>query len=77
MSFTQETFAPVGANSTDAPAMYSYGSADAIAAITTAGYFEAKSFQLEEGDFVFVKAGDGSSLCQVQTDTSTIAVLVS
>jgi hypothetical protein len=59
MAFTQDTFAPVGANSTDAPAIYSYSTSDTIATITAAGYFVDKQFQLEEGDIILCSTSNG------------------
>jgi len=64
MAFTQSTFAPVGANSTDALAVYSYDTSDTIATVTAEGYFVDKQFQLEDGDIILCNASDGFSVLQ-------------
>ena len=71
MAFTQGTYAPVGAHSTDTPTIYSYRTNDTLAQVKAEGYFSLKSAQLEQGDFVFVQASDGSDLLEVSSDSST------
>lgn len=74
MAFTQETFAPVGANSTNAPATYSYRSNDSLASIQATGYFQPKIFQLNDGDIVLVSASDGYGVGGVQSDQETLVI---
>jgi hypothetical protein len=65
MSFTQSTFAPVGPQSSDAPAVYSYSTSDTLATVKGAGYFVDKENQLEEGDIVFTQSSDGFTIMEV------------
>jgi len=74
MPFTQETFAPVGANSTNAPAIFSYRTPDTLADIQATGYFAPKVDQLNEGDLILVNASDGYGIGGVQADQQTIVV---
>jgi len=53
MSFNQATFAPVGANSTDTPKVFSYKTSDSLVDVLTIGYFDDKRFQLAIGDIIF------------------------
>ena len=72
MAFTQETFAPVGANSAPTPATYSYETSDSAAAIVSAGYFIKKQDQLREGDYIFAHTSGGAFIFTVTSDTSTV-----
>lgn len=73
MPFTQETFSPVGPQSTQAPAAFSYKTTDSINDVLATGYFEPKSQQLREGDVIFTYASDGFYILIVSADTSTVA----
>ena len=73
MSFTQSTFATVGAQSTDTPTVYSYKSLDSLGTIKGADYFVDKTLQVEAGDMIVVTAADGNGLLQIQADKSTAA----
>lgn len=53
MSFNQDNFAPVGANSTDTPQIFSYKTTDSIDDVAASGYFDKKRFQLTVGDIIF------------------------
>ena len=68
MSFTQETFATIGSQSSDSPKVYSYSSSDVLAVVMGAGYFTAKRFQLSEGDWIMAVLGDGNALLKVNAD---------
>ena len=70
--FTQSTFAPVGANSSNSPAIFSYTSGDDVATVTATEYFIDKRHQLREGDLIHAVLSDGTKLLQVQTDTATV-----
>jgi len=72
MSFTQNTFATVGAQASPAPTVYSYSSTDNLAAVTASGYFNEKQNQLNEGDFIISFLIDGHALLEVLADTSTV-----
>jgi hypothetical protein len=72
MSFTQPTFAPVGPQSSDAPAVYSYSTSDTLATVKGAGYFVDKENQLEEGDIVFTQSSDGFTIMEVSASTGTV-----
>lgn len=73
MPFSQDTFAPVGGQTTIAAAMYSYTTTDTISQVSQSGYFAQKSNQLEAGDWILVSASDGESIFKVSSDTSTAA----
>ena len=72
MAFTQETFAPVGANSAPTPATFSYETGDSAATVVTAGYFIKKIEQLREGDYIFAHTSGGAFIFTVTSDTSTV-----
>lgn len=72
MAFDQSMFASVGAHSSDTPNLYSYKSTDRLAEILLAGYFTAKSSQLEEGDFMLIQASDQSAFCEVDSTRSGV-----
>ncbi len=76
MSFTQQTFSPVGANSTQAPAIYAYKTADTKAQVAAADYFEDKVFSLKEGDFVNLSASDGFAIATVNADMKSITLSI-
>ena len=61
MAFTQNTFAPIGAHSSDTPNLYSYKTLDTLALVLKADYFIVKSQQLEVGDFMLIQASDQSA----------------
>jgi len=69
--FTQETFSPIGANSTKALAIFSYTTTDLISDVQVVGYFADKINQLNFGDLIHVNSSNGPVLLRVQTDTST------
>ena len=55
MAYSSAGFNVIGAaNSGNAPSMYTYTSADAIATVNTAGYFNDLSDTLAVGDIIFV-----------------------
>ena len=59
MAFTQETFAPIGGQSTAAPSIWSYITQDTLAETISALYFIDKQYQLNVGDEIFIVASDG------------------
>jgi len=59
MSFTQNTFAPIGGQTTSAASMFSYRSDDSFSEVSAAGYFLSKSSTLEAGDHIMATLGDG------------------
>ena len=74
MAFNQANFAPVGAVSTDTPAIYSYITSDLSAVVLAVGYFKPKELQLSEKDWIFAVVGDDVLLIQITADTSTAAL---
>lgn len=72
MAFTQDTFAPVGPQSTDAPSVYTYSTPDTLSSISVGGYFVDKQYQLEEGDVIFAQCSDGFGIFDVTSDTGTV-----
>jgi len=77
MAFNQDTFAPVGPQSTAAPSVFTYETPDTILQLTSAGYFIDKAGQLEEGDIINTVSGDGFVILGVTATTSTAEVMVS
>jgi len=74
MAFTQETFAPVGPQSTQAPTIYSYSTGDNLAAVKGTAYFDDKKYQLEDGDVLLAQCSDGFAILEVSgTDGSVIS----
>ena len=74
MSFTQDTFAPVGANSTESPSIYSYITPDSSSNVTVSGYFDDKRDELIQRDVILVQASDGFFIMQVLADTSAVEI---
>jgi len=72
MAFTQSTFAPVGAHSSDTPNLFSYKTQDRLFAVTQPNYFNDKRFQLREGDFMLIQAFDGSEFAEVDSTRSGV-----
>lgn len=77
MAFTQDTFAPVGPQSTDAPSVYTYSTSDSLATIETAGYYLDKSNQLDQGDVIITNYSGGFGVFTVLGDTSSVVESVS
>ena len=73
MSFTLQTLATIGGQPIDAPTVYTYKSADALAVVSAAGYFDAKKLEFEEGDIIRAFLSDGSVDLFVGSDTSGAA----
>ena len=69
--FEQSKFATVGAQSAPSASVYSYTTDDDLSTVTTAGYFEDKQFQLDEGDWILLYFNDGHSALRVTSDTTT------
>ena len=76
MSFTQQTFSPVGANSTQAPAVYAYNTADSLATVSGTDYFINKQSTLNEDDFIMLAASDGPAIATVNADMSTVTLSI-
>ena len=74
MAFTQSGFAPVGAHSSDSPAIYSYSTNDSSIDVSATGYFSDKENQLEEGDYIFVASSTGADTFVVGSDTSSVSI---
>lgn len=72
MSFTQSTFAPIGAHSSDTPNLFSYKTLDTLSDVLKSEYFIAKVFQLETGDFMLIQASDQSAFCEVDSTNSGV-----
>jgi len=69
--FEQSTFATVGAQSAPPASVYSYTTEDDLSTVTTAGYFEDKQFQLDEGDWILLYFNGGHAVLRVTSDTTT------
>lgn len=62
MAFSSTGFATIGASKRgNAPAVYSYATADTIADVNTAGYFNTLSNTLEVGDLIIVRSSTGGT----------------
>ena len=72
MAYNDKFLAPVGGS---LPTVWSYETADTIGEVTTADYFEIAATKLEEGDVVFVRIGDGHSICRVLDDNASVALI--
>lgn len=75
MAFDQDNFAPIGAQATKAPTAWSYKTTDLIDSVKAAGYFDSKRFSLEEGDTIWVDAGDESALLKYISNEETAYVV--
>lgn len=68
MAFSTTGFAVIGASkSGNAPSVYSYKTADAIADVNTSGYFNSLADTLKVGDLIY---------CLTSTGTTAVATLV-
>jgi len=72
MAFAQKTFAPLSANSSAAPRVWTYQTNDTLATVTTVGYFIDKKFQLEQFDFILAVVQGLLVKLVVGADTSTV-----
>ena len=54
MAFTRNNLAQIGSANSNAPRLWTYTSADAIATVNTAGYFNDASDELAVRDIIFV-----------------------
>jgi len=62
MAYSSTGFATIGASkSGNAPSLYSYSTADAIADVNTSGYFDAISSILKVGDVILVRSSTGGT----------------
>jgi hypothetical protein len=62
MAFSTTGFATIGASKKgNAPSIYSYSSADAIATVNTGGYFNSLSDTLAVGDIIFCRTSTGGT----------------
>lgn len=74
MSFTQDTFATVGAQAANTPTVYSYKSTDPSTTVIANDYFALKKLDLEEGDIIFCRLGDGNFIMAVGSGTGTVSI---
>jgi len=72
MAFTQNTFSPVAAHSTDTPNLFSYKTDDNITTVSTSGYFDDKRFQLEENDIIFARIGSDWYIIEITSTTTNV-----
>lgn len=62
MAFSTTGFATIGASKAgNAPSVYSYATADTIADVNTAGYFNTLSDTLSVGDMIIVRSSTGGT----------------
>lgn len=62
MAFSSTGFSTIGASKAgNAPSLYAYSTADAIADINTTGYFNAIASILNVGDVVLVRSSTGGT----------------
>jgi hypothetical protein len=69
MAFTRDNFGPIGnvSKAGNAPIMWGYKTADAIADVNTAAYFNSVSDIVNVGDLIY---------CVTSTGTTAVATLV-
>lgn len=77
MAFDSTGFATIGASkSGNAPSIYSYQTADTIADVNTAGYFNSLSDTLAVGDLIYCVTSTGgtrvSTLTQVLSNSAGV-----
>lgn len=76
MAYSVEGLQPIGGQSKagNAPQMWSYTSADAIATVNTSGYFNDAADLLKVGDLMYVRdsATPTASLVIVLSNTGTV-----
>lgn len=72
MPFTQSSFAPIGGQNSPSPSIWSYRTADLIADVIAAEYFNDKKFELERGDQLFIIAFDGGGLYAYSDSSSPL-----
>jgi hypothetical protein len=74
MAFTRNNLARLGSPNTNAPAIWSYTSADAIATVNTSGYFNNASKELAVRDIIFVtdSATPTASICIVLSNAAGV-----
>jgi len=75
MAFTQDTFAPIGAQATEAPTAWSYRTSDTIDQVKNVGYFNLKRFSVDVGDTIWVDASDSSALLKYEGNGQTSYVV--
>jgi hypothetical protein len=62
MAYSSTGFATIGASKAgNAPSLYAYSTADAIADINTSGYFNAVASILNVGDVILVRSSTGGT----------------
>jgi hypothetical protein len=77
MAFSTTGFSTIGASKAgNAPSMYTYSTADAIADVNTAGYFNALASMLKVGDIIFCYTSTGGtpvmSIVYVNANSGTV-----
>lgn len=76
MAYSETGLQPIGgqAKAGNAPQMWSYSSADAIATVNTSGYFNSAADVLKVGDLIYVydTATPTASLVVVLSNTGTV-----
>lgn len=62
MAYSQVGWSTVSASKAgNSVALYGYSTADAVATVNTAGYFNALADQLSVGDIIFVRSSTGGT----------------
>lgn len=79
MAFSRDGLSKVASSAGDAPSIFTYTSADAIATVNTAGYFNNASKELKVRDIIFVvdSATPTTSIVSVLSNTAAGVVDVS
>jgi len=71
MAFNQSTFAPLSAQSSSAPRVWTYSTPDDLSTVTSTGYFDDKKFQLQEFDFILAVVDGVLIKLVIGSDTSS------
>ena len=74
MAFLRDSLSRVGSSQGDAPSLWTYTSADAIATVNTAGYFNGATIELAVRDIIFVvdSATPTTSIVSVLTNAAGV-----
>ena len=75
MAYSHPTLHRIGPANSDAPVIWTYASADTIATINTAGYFNDAADDLNVGDLIYIQSSTGgtrvATLAQVLSNDGT------
>lgn len=74
MAYSDATSIPIqqyGTANSQLPRQFGYATADNLADVDAAGYFNAEAEKLNVGDFIFAVCGDGNGIFVVNANDGT------